>query len=351
MKNMRKEDYDKLTKDRDKIQSELTAILEGDRLYCRKCTRYRPRSLFYDASDALLDTNGKFSICKDCANELLEHFLTKYEKNYELAIVETCKSLNVAFNLDALHAFNTHLERLTEKKKVSKKIFGIYKSKLQTIGKANGIINFTFDYNSVKNRDDKIIEHKDLEISEDDCEFWGSVYKKQEIVELNETYGNYVAMYPHDTPVQLAIYKEIAYVTLKLKQATAGENVNVTQYEKLHKIWATLHNNVNINPVQSTGANATEQTTFGTLIRQWEYTDPIPKVAPEYRDIDKLKLLMRVYFYGHLGKMMGKNIDNLTEYEEELARHTVELSDPFYDEEDEDELDEDSIETKDGDDV
>ena len=79
--------------------------------------------------------------------------------------------------------------------------------------------------------------------------------------------------------------------------------------------------------------------TFGTLIKKWEDEHPIPEPAPEWKDVDGIRKYINTWFLGHLCKMFRIENDVTAEYDEELAKYTVEVP-SFQLEEEEDVSDE-----------
>ena len=71
---------------------------------------------------------------------------------------------------------------------------------------------------------------------------------------------------------------------------------------------------------------ASEQVTFGTLIKKFENEKPIPEPLPEWMDADWIRKYVVVWFFGNLCRMMGKENPYQEEYDEEMAKYTV---DPY----------------------
>ena len=76
---------------------------------------------------------------------------------------------------------------------------------------------------------------------------------------------------------------------------------------------------------QETGANATEQATFGTLIKKWENEEPIPDPLPEWKEKDIFEYV-KIWFLRHLSKMLNLNNPYQEDYEKELKEYEVEMS-------------------------
>jgi len=108
----------------------------------------------------------------------------------------------------------------------------------------------------------------------------------------------------------------------------AAENVreNPAQYEKMMNVLRNLMTDLNIKPVQETGANALEQATFGNLVKKWENERPIPEPEDEFKDVDGIAKYIKTWFTGHFAKMINMEDNSLKMYEEEILKHTVSLT-------------------------
>lgn len=119
-----------------------------------------------------------------------------------------------------------------------------------------------------------------------------------------------------------------------------GEDVS-----KLITSRQALMNDGNLKPMQSSGANATEQLSYGLFMEKVENTRPTGEPDPLWADVDGLKKTVRVWFLGHLCSLMGiqnrLSKEYQDEYNAELARHTVEKDDDIIDEIDLDKIDDD----------
>ena len=68
---------------------------------------------------------------------------------------------------------------------------------------------------------------------------------------------------------------------------------------------------------------ASEQVTFGTLIKKYENEEPIPEPLESWTNADWIRKYVVVWFLGHMCKMMGINNPYADEYEEEIKKYTV----------------------------
>jgi len=152
------------------------------------------------------------------------------------------------------------------------------------------------------------------------ADFWG-LTKPEEIDFLQYEYEQLTNAYEsEDSYAMRILFQEVSHLRLTIKK----NRENNKPVDKELKTLQDLLGSANIKPVQETGANATDQATFGTLIKKYENERPIPEPDEAWKDVDGIKKYVQVWFLGHLCKMLGINNDYVEMYEEELAKHTVE---------------------------
>lgn len=295
--------------------------------YCRVCNKILSRDKFYEATNLMIDVNGLMSVCKDHCAEIYDKYFSLYN-NLEDALRATCESLDVCYNNEALRQTKSHIESMIEKGKKADRVFGYYKSKLMSTGKNNdGIDAFRYkDSDIVRNVDVNInnidVESEDLN-NYDLIKFWGKGFSIDEYNYLQDFFDDFVNNYECDSPTQILLFKNAAKTQLNADKALSEGNV--TLYNNLMKTLSTILGDSNIKPVQETGANATEQATFGTLLKKWENEEPIPEPLPSWMSEDWIKKYILIWFFGHICKILNIQNDYSKIYEEELAKNTVEM--------------------------
>lgn len=296
--------------------------------YCRKCQKTMRLNKFYEATNPMLDSNKFMSICKDCANEIYNYYFTIYN-NMEKALQLTCQDLDVRFSVKAMEQVQTHIEKLKSTGKSADAVFGYYKSKLSSLSRNNeGIDSFRFRDSDILNNSLPVINQNDFidsdfEVTEDSIRFWGINLDKHEHEYLSAKLEEYLNTYECDTPVMEELLKQAAYESLEIRNKRQKKEDVSKNLKNLQEILGTA----NIKPNQETGANATEQATLGLLIKKWETEEPVPEPDPEWKDVDGIGKLIRVFFLGHLCKIMGINNECSKEYEEEMEKLRVNLPD------------------------
>lgn len=287
--------------------------------YCRKCTKIKSLNDFYEATNPFLDTNGYMSICKECCNDLYNHYFSIYN-NLEKALYLTCQDLDVRFNDEALKQTQSHVDSILSKGKKIDKVFGIYKSKLSSTGKNNaGIDCFRFkdsDYientNIINSNKEDDIYYKTLE------KYWGKNRTLWEYEFLEEEMVKIKASFECPDYSMEMLMRDICFINLEIEKVRQTGKGDVT---KLIETRSKLMTDANMKPVQATGAEANDQITFGTLIKKWENEKPIPSHLD-----DEMKKYIDTYMVGHLAKMEGLNNDLVNKYNESLKEYTIDLN-------------------------
>lgn len=161
----------------------------------------------------------------------------------------------------------------------------------------------------------------DFDITPEVKLFWGKGFKDEDYFYLENFYDDFIKVYECDTPAQVLLFKNAAKTQLNADKALAEGNINL--YDKLMKTLSTILGDSNIKPVQETGANATEQATFGTLIKKWENEKPIPEPLEEW-ERDNWIEYMKIWFLSHLAKMTNTPNPFEEEYEDAMSEFRVE---------------------------
>jgi hypothetical protein len=298
--------------------------------YCRKCEKTLSLSKFYETTNPMIDSNNFMSVCRECCADIYNKYFSIYN-NIEKALYLTCEDLDIRFSKEALRATQKHIESLINNGRKADAVFGYYKSKLSSIAKQNGMTNFRFknsdffgeEKNKNENNFNDYLDNSDFELNEDIIKFWGysERFDKRDYEYLTNKYIEYINTYECETPTMEELLKQAAFESLEIRlKRLAGDDVT-----KNLKSLQEILGSANIKPNQETGANATEQMTFGLLIKKWENEEPIPEPDEEWKDVDGIGKYIRIWFLGHLCKMLGINNEFSKEYEEEMSKFRVEM--------------------------
>jgi hypothetical protein len=291
--------------------------------YCRKCQKTMPLSKFYEATNKIIDSNGFMSVCRECCNNLYDEYFSTYN-NMELALQFTCRDLDVCFNQEALRQAQSHIDSLLGHGKKAEAVFGYYKSKLGSTGKNNTGIN-SFRYKDSDLVNDNIIIPSDnidnqlIKVTPELIRKWGNLQQQNDIVFLEEQYQDWAIRYEVSSKAMELLVQEICYQQLSIKRKREQQQ-NVS---KELKDLQDLMNSSALKPIQESAAMSAEFNTLGTWIKKFEQEEPYPEPDPELRDVDGIKKYIRVWFLGHMCKILGIYNDFSQEYEEELLKYTI----------------------------
>lgn len=216
--------------------------------------------------------------------------------------------------------------------RVSSSIFGTYVKNLMLNYKEltffdGEVVNI--DTSNIKNKDaDDKAPKKKAKMSKKNLEeakvFWGN-NRSQEIYEFLE--GEMIKLQSNfqcnDYGMEM-ILKDICWLNYEIEEKRL-KNEDVT---KLIKSRQELMNDGNLKPIQASGANSSDQMSYGLFIEKLENERPVGEPDPIWADVDGLKKIVRVWFLGHMCHLMGiqnkLSKEYLDEYDEEIGKYTVE---------------------------
>lgn len=294
------------------LAKEFNGLTSGKILMCPKCGQYYFSDAFYADENY---ASGKFYMCKKCIQNIVEQRTSDYfEPN------ETKESVQEALKLMDLPYIDELYEQCAIKtggklgSKNRKSPFFSYIVCVKTLSQYKGCkwkdSKFPDSPVEATNIDPKIIDTFGKGFSDEDYEF------------LEAQYNDWTARTQVDTKSQEMYVVQICLQTLEIqKDRQAGKDVT----NKL-KALDVLMNAANLQPKQNVNNAATDSLTFGQLIEKWEEEKPIPEPSAEFKDCDGIGHYIRVWFTGHLAKMLGLKNAYSKEYEDEIAKYTVKKS-------------------------
>jgi hypothetical protein len=293
---------------------------------CICCGNQNKKEFYTSINESHKNTNGKLPWCKSCVEKQFNNYLNKYGDG-KLAIYFLCRKFDIYFSISAYEG--------AEKNSVKTgwTIIQSYFKQINSFRDANNYgvcFDDTVDILEDSNKYNNINIESNFEVTEEIIRFFGGNLNPEEYEYLSEKLDEYMNTYECETPVMEELLKQAAFESLEIR----NKRMRREDVSKNLKNLQDLLGSANIKPNQETGANATEQATFGTLLKKWENEEPVPEPDDEWKDVDGIGKYIRVWFLGHLCKMMGITNDYAKEYEEEMANLRVSLpSDNSSDEE------------------
>ena len=310
--NVRKE-YNKLAK-------EYNRILDGEIFFCHKCNGFYVSEAFYNDNRF---ATGLYPICKKC---LLAE-ACDYDKTTKTYSDNRDKTIKVFQQLDL-----PFLEPL-------------YQSAIKTVSEKLGEKNRSTAYQHTLTMVKSLEQYKNLHWTDSDfgdeetpdsislskrkprkeiVKLFGVGFTNEDYLYLQDQYDDWCARTQVDSKAQQTYVVQISLTLLDIyKDRKAGRDVT-KKLEALDRLILMNPSLIEIFPKQNVGNASTDSLTFGQLIERWEENEPIPEPDPELSDVDNIGKNLRVWFGGWLAHALGLNIPLSKEYEEEVAKYTVE---------------------------
>lgn len=266
--------------------------------YCRKCMRDLIPDNFYDAVDLYqIDSNGKFSVCKDCVQKLYDEVFAE-TASMEKTIHRLCIMLNIKYSNEAVEATKKHIQTLVDDGKTVTAIFGIYKMKILATNKS--MSKSIEEYNGYEDVGviftDKVVDSKSMQIPAEVINFWGKTLSREDIEFLEEQYKNFKNTHSAETYAEVVLLKQVCYTLLNIQNLRiAGDDTSdaVKELQNLMKNLAISPNSVN-----SSGGKGAD--TFGMWIRDIENEEPAQWLKSDprgdmYRDVGNVDEYFKKY--------------------------------------------------------
>ena len=285
-----------------------------NKLKCSCCGKEKIETDFYMSKSLIYKAISHLPICKTCLGDIYDKYYIKY-KDYKLALYYMCRAVGICFNLSC---FNGVLQEINNGKETN--IWQIYMQKLNSLGGKNGAgDDFDSSDNINMEEQNEILSNTLTDENKDVVHFWGEGYGNSDYEYLETEYSKMTDRYECDSYAQETLFQDIAFQRLDIrKKRQAGLSV-----DKELKTLQDLLGSANIKPAQENASMASEQVTFGTLIKKYENEKPIPEPLPEWMTENWIKKYVVVWFFGSLCKMMGKPNPFKDDYDEEINKYTV----------------------------
>lgn len=160
-----------------------------------------------------------------------------------------------------------------------------------------------------------------IEIPEYIFKMFGPGYTPEEYEYLQEQYEDWMQKYEVDTKALEQCIQALCVSSLNIRRAQQSNDTKATQAAM--KSFQEMLTTAKLSPRQHKEETVSDEETFGTLIQKWENEKPIPQPEKEFADVDGIKKLVTVFFFGHLCKMFNIRNDYSDLYEEEIGKYTV----------------------------
>ena len=286
--------------------------------WCRKCMQMKSSSQFYDATDHLLDTNGKMSICKDCINDL---FMTTLQSEIDLnrTFLKVCRTLNIAYNEEAIGATLKHKETIENKGTIVENLFSIYKMKIVSVAKRDisrdsSVIDLTFCEPQFYTQINPITEDDEGDVV-DVKKRWGTNYTDEQYDWLEFELSNWQKSHKCDTQAEETLLIEICHKKLEIRTEREGGKAAASKVKELQDLMKTA----NVDPAKTAIAGGGKsQDTFSSFIKTIENEDPAEyyKDKELFKDFDNIGWYFRKYITRPLKNFITQSRDFNIEYDD-----------------------------------
>lgn len=260
---------------------------------CRKCMQKKRLNNFYQATDKLLDTNGKMSICINCCGEIYNNYFSS-ELNMNKALFKTCRTLNVRYDDETLSKLQTKLENMEKKGKIidNAPIFGFYINLLTAltedgkIGK-NRSSDLTFqpiDFSKVaENSLEKFVQlDEDAEYLE---QSWGLGLEIEDYLFLEDKFAKWKRTTKCDTYSEELLVRELCHKENEIRHARLEGKSTDNLVKALQEI---MKNSALTPSLQNAASSGRSADAFGVWVKDIESLTPAEwyENQDKYRDIE-----------------------------------------------------------------
>ena len=305
---------------------------EKRKYYCCMCGNDYPRQKgnFPSGGKSLLwrGNNGYLPFCRSCTDILMQTMVSFYDGNEEHALRHLCSIFDWCYN-DTASAMTLASEAHTTNSRI-----GLYPSKmamrpsamhgetfLDTIREEVEQHNSFTDLSLVAPEED--IDENDFTVTREMIRTWGKGFTPDQYQFLEEEYQEWITKNVCKTKSQEELFRNIALAQLDVRIARQ----NGGKVTESLKALQDLMNSANILPKQNSDNILADTQTFGTLLKKFEETEPIPEPDERWKDVDGIRRYMNTWFRGGLAKALKINNENAALYDEaveEMQRYTVE---------------------------
>ena len=297
------------------LQNAFEDITDNRLFLCHSCGEFIRADFFYSHDDY---ATGKFPICKEC----LLKAATDYDEKKKIRVDNKEKTMRVFRQMDIPFVEDIY-EKCLDKIKADKTSRGqtAFQQLISVVNSLPAYRKMRWADSKFSNSDQTIIEEANSKRKPriEMRKIFGTGFTDSDYLFLQDQYDDWRARTQVDSKSQETYVMQICLQLLEIdKDRKAGRDVT----NKL-KTLDTLMNSAKLQPKQNVNNAATDSLSFGQLIEKFENERPIPEPDEEFKDINKIGKLIRIFFTGHLSKALGLKNSYSEEYEEEMKKYTV----------------------------
>jgi hypothetical protein len=270
----------------------------------------KPSEFFTSVDD--LDSNGVFSICKNCCDHLYEGYF-RTERDMARAILKTCRKINLKFDEGAVESAKLHIATKKENGTDVNSVIGTYKSKLVPSQKNNfGDKVTSLDLTFIEPNIVLPLAHP-LDSSESSTaelqQKWGKNYNFEDYEYLEREYSEWEKTNSCETKAEKKLIIEICHKSLEIEKRREETGTTPSNLVKeLQEIMKTAA--VDPSKANAAGAGRTLET-FSGIIKIIEETEPADYFEDKemFKDFDKIGWYFRKYITRPLKNFITQSRD------------------------------------------
>lgn len=263
---------------------------DEEKIRCRRCRQLKHPREFYGAVDLEIDTNGKFSVCSTCIDEMYSNLFSG-NGNMEKSILSLCRSLNVLYNQDAVDAARQHIETMRSNGKNVSSVFGIYKNKIAVtntgqVGNRDAIdLTYRDNPTIITSNNEETEQYENIDELK---EFWGQELSSDDLAYLQNEYNNFKKTNKADTYPEIVLLREVCFILLDMRNDRRANKSTANQMKSLQDLMKTLA----IAPNMANEASGEKSMdAFGLWVKDIENLTPAEWTEDKsiYRDVDDIE--------------------------------------------------------------
>ena len=296
--------------------------------FCCRCGKYfsRQQTNFPTSRSGLYaGNNGFLPICKNCVGEIFQYYLNEFNDPYK-ACETVCSRFDIYYDKQTFEGFiATCTPAIMMTSYIGRIAISEHKAKCYD------------DYLREKEVLDaetsaetqKLIKEQDAHIIEKGRLEWGLSLEAEDYEYLDSEFADWNARCAVDGKTRESLVREIC--VLKLLQNKALLSGDIETYNKLSATLQKTYTTAELTPKQESDAKRAAEKPMGVMIEMFENERPIPEPSKEWEDVDGIQRLIRVFFIGHLCKMLGIKNKYSAEYEDFMAEYSAVVPDDIED--------------------
>lgn len=238
-------------------------------VYCRKCKENKKTSEFHSALDNFLDSNGFFSVCKSCIDNIFNGFMNSSMNDINESIYKTCKVLNVLYVEKVVESVRLHISKSEEKERTYK-IFSLYKSHLgRHLSLNQGVLGTFVESPVIFSKGDTVdsIENETTEFKDYLKIFWGNGLSVEDYNYLESELGRWKKTHSCSNAAEETLLREVCFTQLEIRKSRLEGNDPSTLIKRLQDLMKTAN-------LASPVAASQSQDVFGVWIKEIETKTP-----------------------------------------------------------------------------